>query len=369
MDALLIGTGGGDGWPQPGCRCAACMLARQAGLVRQPVRVVVDGMLEFTTTGFQPGTWSGASPAHAVTPLPGGFEVTGPDGSRLLLAGATGQVPEPPADASPYDIALLDLLASPAQLGRLRAAGLVQARTSVVALFSDHRVRTEAELARRCALWSAWPGRDGMQVTGPVAPAVPAARPHRTLITGGARSGKSTEAELRLAGEPEVVYLAAGPWAAAESDWAGPDGQPDTEWSERVARHRARRPSWWRTVEGLDLAGRLAAPGQAALLIDGVGTWLAGIMAETGLWDGRHGAEKVVMARIDELVEAWRQTPGLVVAVTDQVGSGLVPPYPAGRVFRDQLGWLNQRLAAESEVNLLVVAGQVTTLGSGEKWD
>jgi adenosylcobinamide kinase/adenosylcobinamide-phosphate guanylyltransferase len=51
-----------------------------------------------------------------------------------------------------------------------------------------------------------------------------------------------------------------------------------------------------------------------------------------------------------------------VVAVTDQVGSGLVPAYPAGRIFRDQLGWLNQRLAAESELNLLVVAGRVTTL-------
>jgi adenosylcobinamide kinase / adenosylcobinamide-phosphate guanylyltransferase len=73
-------------------------------------------------------------------------------------------------------------------------------------------------------------------------------------------------------------------------------------------------------------------------------------------------AAELLAARIDDLIDAWRQTTANVVAVTDEVGSGLVPPYPAGRAFRDQLGWLNQRLAAESEVNLLVVAGRVTSL-------
>jgi adenosylcobinamide kinase/adenosylcobinamide-phosphate guanylyltransferase len=62
------------------------------------------------------------------------------------------------------------------------------------------------------------------------------------------------------------------------------------------------------------------------------------------------------------VIDAWRQTSALLVAVSDQVGSGLVPAYPSGRAFRDQLGWLNQRLAAESEVALLTVAGRVTTL-------
>jgi len=102
------------------------------------------------------------------------------------------------------------------------------------------------------------------------------------------------------------------------------------------------------------------------VLVDGIGTWLAGVMDEAGMWatdpPGDDGAAKLLAARIDDLVDAWRQTRAIVVAVTDQVGSGLVPPYPAGRAFRDQLGWLNQRLAAESEVNLLVVAGRVTTL-------
>ena len=59
---------------------------------------------------------------------------------------------------------------------------------------------------------------------------------------------------------------------------------------------------------------------------------------------------------------AWRQARGRVVAVTDQVGEGLVPAYPAGRLFRDQLGWLNQRLAAESDLVLHVVAGRVQAL-------
>ena len=130
--------------------------------------------------------------------------------------------------------------------------------------------------------------------------------------------------------------------------------------------HRSRRPPWWRTVESLDIAGLLRRE-TGALLIDGIGTWLAAVLDEAGMWAEERpvagpGAEDVVRARIDELIGAWRQTSSLVVAVTDQVGSGLVPAYPAGRVFRDQLGWLNQRIAAESELNLQVAAGRVTTL-------
>lgn len=397
MHALLIGTGGTNGWPEDGCHCASCMRASSSGLTRRPGRVLIDGALEFTpfqrvTTGTgQPGEL-----AHRIEQLPGGFDITGPDGGRLLLAAGPGEVPKPSPGAKPYDIALLDLLASPVQLGRLRAAGLIQAHTTVAALYADHRISSEEELARRCELWCAAACQDGQLVTS-LAPGVPevipapgtaGARPHRTLILGGARSGKSTEAELRLAAEPSVTYLAAGPWApaaqAAEAvaqcdDSAqlrtGPDGEPDivwpdtewtdTEWTARVARHRARRPPWWRTVESLDVAGQLRQE-TGAMLIDGIGTWLAGVMDEVGMWatdpPGAGSSAQLLSARIDDLIDAWRQTAAIVVAVTDQVGSGLVPPYPAGRAFRDQLGWLNQRLAAESEVNVLVVAGRVTTL-------
>lgn len=392
MRVLLIGAGGTGGWPEDGCRCASCMRARSAGLRRAPGRVRVDGVLEFSVAELiddPTGAGTAVPPisAHRITGLPGGLDVTSPDGGRLLLAAGPGQVPEPAPGSAPYDIALLDLLASPAQLGRLRAAGLAGPQTTVVAMYCDHRISSEQELARRCGLWGAVPGRDGQVITSrdPACPdanpqsgsgsaSSALARPHRTLIIGGARSGKSTEAELRLAGEPSVTYLAAGPWAAAAAgasgagpasgqpgSWLGPDGEPDAEWADRVARHRAGRPPQWRTVESLDIAGALRLQ-TGALLIDGIGTWLAGVMDEAGMWVGDAGAAENLQARIDDLVDAWRQTRTLVVAVTDQVGSGLVPAYPSGRAFRDQLGWLNQRLAAESEVTLLTVTGRVTTL-------
>jgi adenosylcobinamide kinase/adenosylcobinamide-phosphate guanylyltransferase len=68
-------------------------------------------------------------------------------------------------------------------------------------------------------------------------------------------------------------------------------------------------------------------------------------------------------ARTAELVSAWRQTRGYVVAVSDETGLGVVPATPAGRLFRDELGRLNQALAAESEEAELVVAGRVLPLG------
>jgi adenosylcobinamide kinase / adenosylcobinamide-phosphate guanylyltransferase len=403
VDALVIGTGGASGWPEDGCHCASCMGARSAGQRRAPGRVLVDGWLDVVPgRPLVPGT--GPSPAAElrIERLPGGLDVTSPDGGRLLLAAGPGEVPDVPPGARPYDIALLDLLASPAQLGQLRASGLVHPGTAVAALYTDHRVTSAQEMARRCALWAADQARDGQLITGPatVGRLAGGIRPHRTLIIGGARSGKSTEAELRLAAEPQVMYVAAGPFPpvdqharpqehrtdprgtpAAQADsgaWTGRDGEPDTEWAHRVALHRARRPGWWQTAESLDIAGILRLE-TGALLIDGIGTWLAAVLAEAGMWEDeqpvaravRRGYEadqvwpdpaEVVQARIDDLIGAWRQTSALVVAVTDQVGSGLVPAYPAGRVFRDQLGWLNQRLAAESELNLQVVAGRVTTL-------
>ncbi len=343
------------------------MLARTAGLHRAPGRIRVDEQLEVAAgERIKEETGSASGLAHCIVAVPGGWDITGPDGGRLLLAAGPGQLPEPPPGTRPYDIALLDLLAAPTELGRLRAAGLVHRQTSVAALYTDHRVRSEGEMARRCELWDVTMASDGQLIGGPVPARVPQLTPHRTLIIGGARSGKSTEAELRLSGAAAVTYLAAGPWRSRN----GPDGQQDQEWVARVAFHRARRPAWWQTVETLDVAGVLRRE-TGAVLIDGIGTWLAGVMDEAGLWGAEPAgppegpgarAAAIVQARVDELVDAWRQTRALVVAVTDQVGSGLVPAYWAGRVFRDQLGWLNQRIAAESELNLQVVAGRVATL-------
>src|SRR5262249_24253123 len=116
-----------------------------------------------------------------------------------------------------------------------------------------------------------------------------------------------------------------------------------------------------------------------AVLFDGAGTWLAAVMDESGAWaedgdegSGREGsgdaglarAQVQIAARVDELLAAWRQTRARVVAVSDEGGSGIPPPPRAGRLFRAQLGWLNQRLAAESEEAVLMLAGRALTLPS-----
>jgi adenosylcobinamide kinase / adenosylcobinamide-phosphate guanylyltransferase len=358
MDVRFLGTGGRAGWPEPGCGCASCRRAAAAGPGRRAVSLLVDERLR-----IDPGRpVSRAEPGYQVRELPGGWDITGPDGARLLAAAQPGAVPQPPSPTKAYDLAVLDLLGDPAQLGSLRARGLAGAATTAVLLSADHRAGSERELSRRAGLWRALVPADGQvlstgQDSGPGGP--PAWRPLRTLVLGGARSGKSREAELRLAAEPEVTYLAAGPWPD------GADGGADPEWARRVAAHQARRPAWWQTIEGTDVAGALRRL-DGAVLVDGIGTWLAAAMDEAGFWMPGAGdagqAQDRLARRVDELVTAWRQTSVTVVAVSDQVGSGVVPATPAGRQFRDQLGWLNQRLAAESEQAVLVVAGRVLDL-------
>jgi adenosylcobinamide kinase / adenosylcobinamide-phosphate guanylyltransferase len=358
MEVCLAGTGGRGGWPEPGCRCASCARAA-SGRRRAAARVIVDGVL---TVG------AGEPPAgYRVQRLPGGWTVIGPDGGRLLVGDGSGVTPEPPADPRPYDIVLLDLLDDPAQLGALRRRGLVAARTAVAVLHADHRISSEPELARRCGFWGvSVPGDGDVLITSPAGPAEPArsaepagpaepagrvSPPRRVLVLGGARSGKSRHAELRLAAEPRVTYLAAGPYL--------PGAQPeaDSDWAARVAAHRSRRPSWWQTVESVDVAAALRSV-SGALLFDGAGTWLAAVM----MLAEQAGTPELIAAQADELVEAWRQTRGRVVAVSDEVGSGVHPATAAGRLFRDRLGWLNQRLAAESDEAVLVVAGRSLSL-------
>jgi adenosylcobinamide kinase/adenosylcobinamide-phosphate guanylyltransferase len=365
MDVQLLGTGGTEGWPRADCRCARCGRGRTAGRSRGAALVVVDGKLRIGPTG--PGSIGSPAPpgeGHLVTQIPGGWDVTAPDGGRLLAAaapwtaGLDGPAPgatiQPPAGARPYDVALLDLTADPYQLGELRRRGLIRPSTAVAAWYVDDRVPGESELARRCALWGASLPEDGDRLPGPVP--LGAAAPARTLVLGGARSGKSGEAELRLAGEAEVTYLATGATA---------DETTDPDWARRVAAHRARRPPGWATLESADPAGALRSISSGSVLIDGIGTWLAVVMDKCGAWDrpaASPAAGAAVAAAVDDLVEAWRQAPARVVAVSDETGSGVVPPTPAGRLFRDLLGQLNQRLAAESEEAVLVVAGRVVTL-------
>ena len=197
-------------------------------------------------------------------------------------------------------------------------------------------------------------------------------KPFRVLVLGGARSGKSVTAERMLARRERVDYVACGPAA---------DGT-DPAWAERVRLHRERRPAGWTTLETLDLAGVLteAPPARWAVpvLVDCLSTWLAGVMDESGLWadatgsagatdttgrdgadgaDGPVDADKEVASRVDALLDAWRSTRRQVVAVSNEVGSGVVPATVSGGRFRDELGTLNARIAAECEQVWLCVAG------------
>ena len=314
MDIDLHGTAAPEGWPAPGCRCASCGRLRAAGMRHEPFDAVVDGVpLEDCPR----------------TAVPGGYEVRSPQGGCALVASAPGARPEPVAGAE-YDAVLLDLVGSPEHLGFLRHVGAVTPKTDVMAIHVDHRVSSPAELERRTAFWRR--PEDG---------------PFRTLLLGGSRSGKSAEAELRLAACADVLYIATGP---VRDD--------DPGWTERVAAHQARRPAWWRTVETTDLVGVLRSA-TGAVLVDGIGTWLASVIDEADAWED----PSPVHPHLDDLVEAWRGTRARVVAVSDEVGLSLVPATASGRAFGDLLGRLNQRLAAESEESALVVAGRVLELG------
>jgi adenosylcobinamide kinase / adenosylcobinamide-phosphate guanylyltransferase len=169
----------------------------------------------------------------------------------------------------------------------------------------------------------------------------------RTLVLGGSRSGKSAFAESLLADRGDVDYVATA---------AGVDG--DDEWTLRVARHQDRRPSRWFTVETGDVAGELGRDGGAAL-VDSITTWLARVMDDAGCWaePPRPNAAAALVAAMDRLVDAWTATQRHVVAVSDEVGSGVVPETVSGRQFRDALGELNQRLARGADSVFLVVAG------------
>jgi adenosylcobinamide kinase/adenosylcobinamide-phosphate guanylyltransferase len=170
----------------------------------------------------------------------------------------------------------------------------------------------------------------------------------RVLVTGGVRSGKSRHAEALLDDREHVDYLAPGPVPGPE----------DPEWAARVAAHQAARPGHWRTVETPDVAAALR-PGSPAL-VDCLGTWLTAQLDELNAWDGE-GWEPELTARLEALVTAVAGHDD-VVLVTNEVGLGVVPEHASGRLFRDLLGTVNQRVAAVCDEVHLVVAGRVLTL-------
>jgi adenosyl cobinamide kinase/adenosyl cobinamide phosphate guanylyltransferase len=159
-----------------------------------------------------------------------------------------------------------------------------------------------------------------------------------TLVLGGARSGKSEVGETVAAGLPGPVTYVATTVAA------------DAEMAERVAAHRARRPASWSTVEvrrGEDL-GAVLRPLPGTALVDSLGAWLVG--------------EASFAADGERLCTDMAARSGDTVVVSDEVGLGVHPSSEMGRQFRDELGALNQVVAAAADEVLLVVAGRVLPL-------
>lgn len=170
------------------------------------------------------------------------------------------------------------------------------------------------------------------------------------LIIGGARSGKSRLAEQRAREDGRQVVVI----ATAEA--------LDDEMARRIERHRRDRPRHWRTVEaprGLaEVLGRESSTGRV-VIVDCLTLWLSNLMAGAQATSAPHDADQLteLVEESEALLAVLPQLPGRVLLVANEVGFGLVPETPLGRLFRDESGRLNQRIAALAGRVSLVVAG------------
>jgi len=173
-------------------------------------------------------------------------------------------------------------------------------------------------------------------------------QPRLTLVTGGVRSGKSRYAEALVthflsAGE-NALYLA--------TLHAG-----DDEMVRRIAAHRARRDERWRTLETpLSPAAALRESRERVVLLDCLSGLVANALLEHETED-EEALMEAVMNRVEDLISAAKATQKVVVVVTNEVGSGVVPAYALGRRYRDALGLANARVAAAADAVTLCVVG------------
>ncbi|MGY6257160.1 bifunctional adenosylcobinamide kinase/adenosylcobinamide-phosphate guanylyltransferase [Paraburkholderia caledonica] len=172
-----------------------------------------------------------------------------------------------------------------------------------------------------------------------------------TFVLGGARSGKSVHAEqLAAQSALPVTYIATARMTA------------DAEFTARIAHHRARRPAQWRLLEAdVDLAAaiRQADASGHCTLIDCLTLWLANLLCPA---DGEGLPPDQYRARIQELEAALANARGKIIAVSNEIGLGVVPLGAATRLYVDELGRLNQRVAALSTQATMMVAGLPLTL-------
>jgi adenosylcobinamide kinase/adenosylcobinamide-phosphate guanylyltransferase len=163
-----------------------------------------------------------------------------------------------------------------------------------------------------------------------------------TLVLGGARSGKSSFAE-------SLVTALPGPWTYVATGEAR-----DTEMVERIAQHARRRgPGWVTREEPLALAELVAgATAARPMLIDCLTLWLSNVML----------AQRNVEAESARLLDALQNAAGPIVAVSNEVGLGIVPDNALARAFRDAQGRLNAAVAAQADTVVLMAAGLPLTL-------
>lgn len=173
----------------------------------------------------------------------------------------------------------------------------------------------------------------------------------KTLVIGGARSGKSRYAESLLLDRPDTTYVATGYPPAADDD----------AWAERVALHRSRRPATWAVEESLDVEGLLSAPG-GALLVDCLTLWLTRTMDRHDCWTSWDEGAPRLRADMGALVDAVAASDRELVLVTNEVGQGVVPADPGTRRFVDEMGALNAALGGVVDDVVWCVAGRQVRL-------
>lgn len=175
---------------------------------------------------------------------------------------------------------------------------------------------------------------------------------HLTLILGGARSGKSDYAEKLAASMGQhILYI-----ATAEAK--------DEEMAARIKAHQQARPAQWQTVEAPQNVG--AALGAIsnrpdAILLDCL-TLLASNIVLAMEEQPQPAIEIALQKEIDQLLAAQARLSAPLIVVSNEVGLGLVPPYPLGRIYRDVLGRANQQLAGRANRVLFMVAGLPMTV-------
>ncbi len=164
------------------------------------------------------------------------------------------------------------------------------------------------------------------------------------FILGGARSGKSALAE-RLARQRERVLFMA---TAEPLD-------PDME--RRISAHRSQRPSAWRTLEEpLDLASAIeeTTDGYEICLLDCLTLWVSNLLLSM---EGSPKVEEDILLAVERLLEVYERSSATWIVVSNEVGLGIVPSSPLGRLYRDILGRVNQAVAARADRVYILVAG------------